>query len=216
MIFPKYNANAEVTSNNKISIENIVDNEDYSKSKVTNFETGEVEYIEISYNDIGERKFTITSNQNNDIITIEDNDRIIVRENNKIIKTYENLDINENIKLVEMDSNIVVAAFGNWGPPTVYYGEKALWNGISAGVVGTLVSIILNLKPGSAIVVSIVSSIIGFKLTNIWYRRNTRYRVDIPNERYETKTVTDFYKYSSYMGCFETVTTITNRSTNDG
>lgn len=142
MIFPKYNVNAQVTSNNKISIESIVDKEGYSKSKVTNFETGEVEYIEITHNDKGERKFTITSNQNDDIMTIEDNDHIIVRENNKIIKIYENQNINGNIKLIGKDSNIGLDAFGNWGPPTVYYGEKALWNGISVGVVGTIVSII--------------------------------------------------------------------------
>lgn len=195
-----YAKQSEIITDN-LSFEIGIGKDNCEKIKITNFQTGEIEYLKTSYNDNGTRTFSVTSNKHNKIITIEENiENIIVKEDKQIIKIYSKGEEIVNDEVLGLDFNIRPLAFGSWSNPYITYGHKALWVGITAGVLAGIVAMIFNLPVGAGIVVGVVATVIADGFQDLWYRHNTQYRNDWDILIYEGRKITEIYSVSNYTG----------------
>lgn len=197
--FPVSAVQAKFISNDVISLETLVEKDNYSKIKVTNFLTGEIEFLETTSNEDGTRILTVTSNEHDKITTIEDNsDGMIVKENGKIIKIYSNEQIIKSDEVSEIKSDIGLFGYGSWSNPVTTEGHKALWVGITATVVVGIISGIFKLPADHSTVVGIVAAVIADSILDIWYKTTTQYRFDYGILIYQGRQTIQRFAVSNY------------------
>lgn len=200
-IFPIYGVQGETMTNDTVSFETIIEKKDYEKVKVVNLETNETEYVETSYTDDGAIVSTITSDSNEEVTIIESNDeKMVVKKDGKTIQTYQEESFIENNESLKRNSDIGLFAYGKWSSANVVYGHRALWVGITAGALATIIAHLLGASVGGSLVAGAVANILADQLRDIWYKQSTQYRNDWSRLTYQGKRVTDLYKYNNYTG----------------
>jgi len=177
------------------TIQTLDSSDTYEKLKITNNETGEIEYLESFISD-NEAKYVVTSDDNI-LVVMSTEKSVSIFENNILIDQYD-----KDINYKDGSSTVAPMAYGNWGSWTYTTTSRSA---IIGGI--TTVAAILAAGAGGALAgfkasafISIASYMISLGITEVWYIIGNRMRWDFDNQMYETHRRVWMYEHSNFTG----------------
>lgn len=185
-------------------VDTVVSKGTYTKQKITNIKTGEVEWLEGNHYSDGTSRLISTSESENDIYIIENNlKEITITKNDKIFKK---MDLEKpDIEIITNSKITLNSDWSEWGPISFSTGSKSTGVG-RAGVVISVVATLLGVPPTASIAITVAAQIISENIENMYYEIETQFRFNHATYAYQRKDVFYMYKYSNYTGFMGTHT----------
>lgn len=207
-------------SNNNILgdylIQTVVDEAEYTKQKITNIKTGEIEWLE-NYNYSDGTSYSIAKSETEEYIIENNGNEVLVTHNGKIV---DKIDLSQEVSTEDVKANIDMGnsissyAYGPWSDSTCTYSSRGFRVAILSAAIGIIASI-FGLPATESIVVTVATTAFGLAITDVYYKICTQYRFDLPNELYQGRQTTTIYSVSNYTGYLgENTTTWTGSATN--
>lgn len=185
-------------------IETINNDVGYTKLKITNTKTGEIEWLESFEYENGE-SYMIARSENVEYIIESNNESVIVTRDNEVIDEILLTDTPDEMSDIQSllnnnsEGSVSTYAYGSWSAPTWRQSSRSFRVTLLSAAIG-IVATIFGLPKTESIVITVATTAFGLALKDLYYEICRQYRFDYDNKIYQGRDITYIYEVSNYTG----------------